>query len=71
MRRSWWRGDFDLAVQTRGQLWDFAATSLIVREAGGCYSGLEGSLRPKPGAAVFSRSDTLHAGALTLLNTDA
>src|SRR5918994_871635 len=45
------RGDLDLAVQTSGQVWDFAATSLIVAEAGGVYSGLDGRGRAGAGAS--------------------
>jgi histidinol-phosphatase len=62
------RGELDLAVQTRGQVWDFAATSLIVTEAGGRYSGFDGRTRPGPGPALFARSDALHAAALRLLD---
>ncbi|MGI5215235.1 inositol monophosphatase family protein [Plantactinospora sp. CA-290183] len=64
-------GELDLAVQTRGQLWDFAATSLIVEEAGGRHSGLDGERRPAPGPALFSRGDALHAAALPLLRAGA
>lgn len=42
------RGDLDLAVQTRGQVWDFAALSLIVEEAGGVFSGTDGVRTPGP-----------------------
>lgn len=61
------RGDLDLAVQTRGQVWDFAATSLIVTEAGGRYSGLDGQTRPAAGASLYSRGAALHEAALALL----
>jgi histidinol-phosphatase len=60
-------GGLDVAVQTRGQLWDFAPTSLIVTEAGGHYSGLDGEPHPRAGAAVFTRSGALHAAALAAL----
>lgn len=62
------RGDLDLAVQTRGAVWDFAAPSLIVTEAGGTYSGLDGDQRPGPGVALFSANKQLHAQALRCLN---
>jgi histidinol-phosphatase len=65
------RGQIDLAVQARGQVWDYAATSLIVEEAGGCFSGLDGRTRPAPGPALFARSAALHAAALQMLNTGA
>jgi histidinol-phosphatase len=62
------RGDLDLALQTHGQLWDFAATSLIVTEAGGHYSGLDGRTRPAAGPSLYSRSPALHAAALATLD---
>ncbi|GAB3941808.1 histidinol-phosphatase [Micromonospora vulcania] len=61
------RGQLDLTVQVRGQVWDFAATSLIVEEAGGRFSGLDGQQRPAPGPALFARSAALHAAALQIL----
>lgn len=64
-------GQLDLAIQTRGQVWDFAATSLIVEEAGGRFSGLDGQARPTPGPALFARSAALHTAALAVLNTNA
>jgi histidinol-phosphatase len=64
-------GQLDLAVQTRGEVWDFAATSLIVEEAGGRFSGLDGQTRPSPGPALFARSAALHTAALQVLNADA
>lgn len=60
-------GELDLALQTRGEVWDFAATSLIVAEAGGCFSGLGGQTRPAAGPALFARSPALHAAALRQL----
>ncbi|GAB2576346.1 histidinol-phosphatase [Paractinoplanes abujensis] len=62
------RGDLDLAVQTGGQIWDFASTSLIVREAGGGYSGVNGRLEPGPGASVYARSDALRLAALEIVS---
>ncbi len=62
------RGDLDLAVQTNGQIWDFAATSLIVTEAGGSYSGLNGRLRPGPGASIYARDDRLRRSALDVIS---
>jgi len=64
------RGDLDLAVQTGGQIWDFAATSLIVTEAGGSYSSLSGRREPGAGASVYARSEPLRRAALDLLDAD-
>ncbi|WP_433290630.1 inositol monophosphatase family protein [Actinoplanes sp. CA-030573] len=61
------RGDLDLALQTGGQIWDFAATSLILTEAGGSFGGLSGSTRPAPGASLYARSDALRLATLELL----
>ncbi|MEQ4303551.1 inositol monophosphatase [Plantactinospora sp. B6F1] len=61
------RGELDLAVQTRGQLWDFAATSLIVTEAGGRYSGLDGRPGLAAGPSLFARTPALHDAALRQL----
>lgn len=52
-------GGLDLAVQTRGQIWDFAATSLIVTEAGGAYGGVDGIRGPQAGTSLFARSPAL------------
>ncbi len=60
-------GRLDLAVQTRGQLWDFAATSLIVTEAGGVYGGSDGIRGPRPGASLFARDETLWKAAHDVL----
>ncbi|MGC5019338.1 inositol monophosphatase family protein [Micromonospora sp. DT47] len=61
------RGQMDLAVQARGQVWDYAATSIIVEEAGGRFSGLDGQPRPMPGPALFACSAATHAAALQIL----
>ena len=61
------RGEIDLAIQTGGQIWDFAATSLIVTEAGGSFSGLSGRTRPGPGASLYARSAALREAALESL----
>lgn len=64
-------GELDLAVQTRGAVWDFAATSLIVAEAGGCFTRLDGQIRPSAGPALFARTPALRDAALQLLNRTA
>jgi histidinol-phosphatase len=65
------RGDLDVAVQTSGMVWDFAATSLIVAEAGGVYRGLDGSRRPRPGPSVFARSGALAEAAIAAAGASA
>jgi histidinol-phosphatase len=61
------RGELDVAVQTGGQIWDFAATSLIVSEAGGSYSGLSGELKPRAGASVYAADEKLRLSAISVL----
>jgi histidinol-phosphatase len=61
------RGDLDLGVQTAGQIWDFAATSLIVEEAGGSHHNLAGGTRPAPGSSLYARSEPLAKLALDVL----
>lgn len=51
-------------------MWDYAAPSLIVQEAGAYFTGLDGQARPTPGPALFARSAGLHAAALRVLNRD-
>jgi len=57
-------GEFGLAVQVGGKLWDYAALSLIVQEAGGQATGHDGSPYPFDGTAVFSSDTELHQHAL-------
>ena len=61
------RGDLDVAVQSSGHLWDFAATSLIVTEAGGYYRTRDGGTRPGRGLSIFARTPDLAALAATHL----
>lgn len=61
------RGDLDVAVQTGGQIWDFAATSLILTEAGGAYSGVNGNRKPGPGASVYAGSEPLLKSTLDVI----
>jgi histidinol-phosphatase len=62
-------GSLDLAVQTRGKVWDYAATSLIVEEAGGVFSMGDGSRRPGTGTAVYARDPDTHAAARRAITT--
>jgi histidinol-phosphatase len=60
-------GSLDLALQTRGQVWDFAATALIVTEAGGCYGGADGIRGPRAGASLFAADRALWMAAHDVL----
>lgn len=60
-------GSLDVALQTRGELWDFAATALIVAEAGGCYGGIDGIRGPRPGVSLFAADRSLWTAAHEVL----
>jgi histidinol-phosphatase len=60
-------GDLDLAVQLAGKIWDYAAPSLIVQEAGGVFSGSKVEGHPVYGNAVYAANTVVHAAALDLL----
>ncbi|MFI1988735.1 inositol monophosphatase family protein [Actinoplanes sp. NPDC020271] len=61
------QGDLDVAVQTSGQIWDFAASSVIIPEAGGVFRGLDGQERPGAGPFAFASSAELLEQALDIL----
>jgi histidinol-phosphatase len=63
-------GDLDLAVQVRGKAWDYAATSLIVEEAGGCFTRFESALRPGAGSALYSCDVATRQAALAVVNPE-
>lgn len=52
-------GDMDIAVQFGGFVWDYAALSLIVEEAGGVAEDEHGRPYPITGTAVFARTREL------------
>ncbi len=60
-------GQLDLAVQSKGKVWDYAATSLIVEEAGGRFSGARGQGYPFSGPALYSANDAVRVEALKYL----
>jgi histidinol-phosphatase len=81
LTRSCWRtrayGDFwsymlvaegavDLAAEPEVSLWDLAALSVIVEEAGGRFTSLDGTPGPAGGDAVASNG-LLHDGLLAAL----
>ncbi|BCY12420.1 inositol monophosphatase family protein [Actinoplanes sp. L3-i22] len=61
------QGDLDVAVQTGGEIWDFAASSVIIPEAGGVFRGLAGQTGPDRGPFVFASSPELLDEALGIL----
>jgi histidinol-phosphatase len=45
-------GAVDIAAEPEVSVWDLAALDVIVREAGGAFTGLEGTAGPHRGSAV-------------------
>jgi histidinol-phosphatase len=63
-------GALDAAVDARLEVWDYAALGVIVREAGGRVSALDGS-EPSPRVQVVSSNGLLHDDVLALLTESA
>ncbi len=59
-------GAVDIAVEPEVKLWDLASLDILVREAGGAFSGLDGSTGPHTGSAVATNG-LLHNAVLTRL----
>ncbi|HWC68735.1 MAG TPA: inositol monophosphatase family protein [Acidimicrobiales bacterium] len=66
-------GELDVAILTYGGLWDFAATSLIVREAGGVFRDAWGGERFDTATGVFTTDSLVEQvlAALAELRPDA
>jgi histidinol-phosphatase len=62
-------GSVDVAAETDVDLWDLAAPSLIVEEAGGRFTDLSGRASPEGGSAL-STNGLLHEEALRVLAPD-
>jgi histidinol-phosphatase len=60
-------GALDVAVDAELALWDYAAVALVVAEAGGRTSGLEGDA-PRPGGQLVASNGLLHDEVLALLS---
>ncbi len=61
-------GAVDVAVEPEVSLWDVAALQVIVEEAGGRFTSLEGVPRPDGGSAVSSNG-LLHDEVLAILSS--
>jgi histidinol-phosphatase len=59
-------GALDAAVDTELAVWDYAAVALIVAEAGGRATGLDGG-PPRPGEQVVSSNGLLHDDLLAAI----
>ena len=60
-------GSVDIAIEPTLNLWDMAANEIIVREAGGVFTNLEGKPGPHGGNAVATNG-LLHAQVLKEIN---
>lgn len=62
------RGSADIGITARAQVWDFAALSLIVEEAGGTFTDL--SSRGDQGGMGISSNGILHPAAQTAMGVE-
>jgi histidinol-phosphatase len=61
-------GAVDIAAEPEVSVWDLAALDILVREAGGRFTSLDGTPGPHGGSAVATNG-LLHQDALNSLNT--
>jgi histidinol-phosphatase len=59
-------GAVDIAAEPEVSVWDLAALDILVREAGGTFTGLDGAAGPHRGSAVATNG-LLHEQVLTRL----
>ena len=60
-------GAVDIAVEPEVKLWDLAPLDVLVREAGGSFTSLDGAAGPHGGSAVATNG-LLHERVLTWLS---
>jgi histidinol-phosphatase len=60
-------GAVDVAVEPEVKLWDLAALDILVREAGGAFTSLDGAAGPHGGSAIATNG-LLHDAVLSKLN---
>jgi histidinol-phosphatase len=60
-------GAVDIAAEPEVNLWDLAALDILVREAGGAFTSLDGTAGPHGGSAVATNG-RLHETVLSRLN---
>jgi histidinol-phosphatase len=60
-------GAVDIAAESEVSLWDLAAVQIIVQEAGGVFTDLEGNVTPDGGSALCTNG-LLHDDVLALLS---
>jgi histidinol-phosphatase len=62
-------GAVDVAAEPEVNLWDLAALDILVREAGGSFTDLDGKSGPHGGSAVATNG-LLHQAVLSRLNSE-
>jgi histidinol-phosphatase len=62
-------GALDIAAEPEVSVWDLAALDILVREAGGTLTGLDGIAGPRRGSAVATNG-LLHEQALSRLKAE-
>jgi histidinol-phosphatase len=60
-------GAVDIAAEPEVNLWDLAALDILVREAGGAFTSLDGTAGPH-GGSVVATNGRLHEAVLSRLN---
>ena len=60
-------GAVDIAAEPEVSLWDLAALDILVREAGGAFTSLDGTAGPHGGSALATNG-WLHDAVLTSLH---
>ena len=60
-------GAVDIAAEPEVSVWDLAPLDILVREAGGSFTSLDGAPGPHGGSAVATNG-RLHAAVLTRLS---
>ena len=63
-------GAVDIGAEPEVSLWDLAAPSLLVTEAGGTFTNLEGKEGPAGGSAIATNG-LLHTKVLDTLGRDS
>ncbi len=61
-------GALEIALEPEVSLWDLAALDVLVREAGGVFTNLDGTAGPHGGSAVATNG-AFHDEVLTRLNS--
>lgn len=61
------KGNIDIQIEPAGRIWDFAATAIVVTEAGGQFSDFKGKFSLTSQNGIFS-NNSLHSQTIKLFN---